>query len=200
MGEFETVVLALHYQNENCHPDGKVRVGMARDADRRQETLAAAGRLLAGARAKGVPVIHVRMAMRPDHADVIANAPVFRRFIEQGAWAEGSWGAEFVAGLGPAPEEFVITHVRINAFYGSRLREHLDLLRPRRLVIAGVSTASAVESAVRHAVDVGYAVTVAEDACSAAPREAHEASLNAMRNLAEIKATDAIVAGFAAKD
>ena len=28
-----TTVLAIHYQNENCHPDSKIRVGIAADAD-----------------------------------------------------------------------------------------------------------------------------------------------------------------------
>ena len=193
-----SVVLALHYQNENCHPDGKVRVGMAGDADWNAATLAAAGRLIGGARKAGVPVIHVRMAMRPDRADVLANAPIYRHYVDQGSWAEGSWGAAFLDGFAPEPGELEVTHARMNAFYGSRLAEYLQLLRPRRLVVAGVSTVYAVEATVRHAVDMGFEVSVAADACQTASLEAHEASLAAMRPLAEITTVDEAVAAFAA--
>ena len=96
-----TVLLALHYQNENCHPDGKIKVGIAADATWREARLANARRLFEGARHHGIPIIHVRLAVRPDMANVIANTPIFRQWIELGAWQEGSWGVEFLDGLGP---------------------------------------------------------------------------------------------------
>jgi nicotinamidase-related amidase len=147
-----TVLLAVHYQNENCHPDGKVKLGIAATAETwREKTLAAAGRLLAGARSHGVPVIHVRLAVRADFRDVMANAPIYRQWQETETWIEGTWGAEFLDGLGPAGDELVVTHTRNNAFYGSPLQAYLDRYRPRALVIAGVSTAYAVDHATRHA-------------------------------------------------
>jgi len=194
----ETVVLGIHYQNENCHPDGKFRLGMEEDAEAwGGRTLAAAARLYAGARRHGVPIVHVRLAVRPDHLDVEQNAPLYRQIAELDAWKEGTWGAEFVAGLEPAADELVVTHRRNNAFYGSALQESLDRFRPTHLVLAGVSTAYAVESIARHAADVGYRVVIAEDACQTASRAQHRASLEAMRRLAEIATVDAVVAGFA---
>ena len=45
----ESLVLAIHYQNENCHPDGRIRIGVgAGEVAWRAEVLAAAGRLFAG--------------------------------------------------------------------------------------------------------------------------------------------------------
>ena len=68
----DSLVLALHYQNENCHPDGRIKVGIgAGEQAWRGATLAAARRLLDGARRHGVPIIHVRLAVRPDYRDVI---------------------------------------------------------------------------------------------------------------------------------
>jgi biuret amidohydrolase len=193
-----TVVLAVHYQNENCHPEGRIKVGVGGgDEAWRVAVLAAAGRLIEGARRHGVPVIHVRLAVRADYQDVIPNAPLFRQWIEQDAWREGSWGTEFCDGLGPAPDELVVTHIRNNPFVGSPLATLLARRRPRRLICAGVSTAYAVESTVRHAADLGYEVVVAADACSTASRARHEASLAAMVPLATISEVDPIVQGFA---
>lgn len=193
----DTVVLAIHFQNENCHPDGKVGIGIGADRAWSEQRLAAAKRLLAAAREAGMPIVHARLALPADTATVIANTPVLRRFVEIGAWAEGSWGADFLDGLGPEPGEPVVTHTRNNVFHNSTLDEVLFPLRPRRLVVCGVSTAYAVDHAVRHAADIGYEVTVAADACSTASVRQHEATLETLALLAEIATVDEIVAEFA---
>jgi nicotinamidase-related amidase len=188
------VLLALHYQNENCHPDGKIKVGISEGAAWRAETLDRARRLLQVARANGVAIAHVRLAVRPDHRDVIQNNFIFKQWVELGAWAEGSWGVAFLDGCEPAADEFVVTHTRNNAFYGCQLEEVVRLLAPRRLYVAGVSTAYVVESTVRHAADVGYDVWVVGDCCSTATMERHQAALTAMALVAGV--TD--LAGFEA--
>jgi|HubBroStandDraft_1064217.scaffolds.fasta_scaffold42364_2 nicotinamidase-related amidase len=192
-----TVVLALHYQNEIVHPEGRIRLGIAAAAPERDAIIAAARRLLDGARAQGVPVISVRIAFRPDYADIVANARIWRRVIADQALAEGSWGAEFYRGLGPAPGELVVTHQRNNPFHRSALGEALTRHGAERLVIAGISTTYVVESAVRHASDEGYDVVVAADACSSATPAMHEASLAAMAQLATVATVDAILAELA---
>ncbi len=195
----ESLVLAVHYQNENCHPEGRIKIGVGSGEEAwRAEVLAAAGRLLAGARAHGVPIIHVRLAVRPDYQDVIQNAPVFRQWIEQNAWQEGSWGVEFLDELAPEAGELVVTHIRNNPFFGSPLETLVAMRRPSRLICAGVSTAYAVESTVRHASDLGYEVVVAADACSTATRARHQSALETMALLATVSGVDAIVASFAA--
>ena len=194
----DSLLLALHYQNENCHPEGKIKVGIGdREQTWRTDMLAAAGRLLDGARRHGVPIIHARLAVRPDYRDVVQNGPLFRQWIELNAWQEGTWGVEFHQGLEPLDDELVVTHIRNNAFFGSPLETLVAMRRPRRLICAGVSTAYAVESTVRHASDLGYEVVVAADACSTATRERHASALDAMALLATISEVDAIVQDFA---
>jgi biuret amidohydrolase len=194
----DSLVVALHYQNENCHPDGKIKVGIGeREQAWRSEMLAAARRLLDGARRHGVPIIHVRLAVRPDHRDVIQNGPLFRQWVERNAWQEGTWGVQFYEGLGPVGDELVVTHIRNNPFFGSPLETLVAMHRPRRLVCAGVSTAYAVESTVRHASDLGYEIVVAADSCSTATRERHESALDTMALIATISQVDAIVQSFA---
>jgi nicotinamidase-related amidase len=188
-----SVVLALHYQNEVLHKAGRIRLGVAEDDPARETVVAAARRLLDGARRHAVPVVSVRIAFRPDHADVIPNAEIWRRVVAGKVMAEGSWGAEFHDGLGPLPGEFVVTHGRNNAFYASPLEAIVNRLAPSRLIVAGVSTSFVVESTARHASDIGYEVVVAGDACSAASPEAHRASLAALSMLATIATVDEVI-------
>lgn len=190
------VVVALHYQNENCHPDGKIKVGIGADSAWREERLSNAKRLFAGARSAGVPLVHVRLAVDPDYRGVVVNTPLIEEWIALGAWREGTWGVDFVEGLGPQPGEFVVTHTRNSAFHNSTLEEILFSLSARRLICCGVSTAYAVEGTVRHATDYGYMVSVAADACSTATAEQHDAALAAMRRIADVRTVEELVSGF----
>ena len=198
MPKADTAVLAIHYQNENCHPNGKIRVGIAADADWRWERLGNAKRLLDGARAAGAAIIHVRLAVPPDYRGVSANTDLIREWMALSAWQEDTWGTAFIESLEPHADDFVITHTRNSAFYNTTLDEILFQLGVRNLVCAGVSPAYAVEGTVRHATDIGYKVTVAADACSTATHAQHENALAAMKPLASIKTVDEILADLAA--
>lgn len=190
----DPALLALHYQNENCHPDGLIKVGIAADAPWREERMANARRLFAGVRAAGVPIVHVRLAVHPDYADVVVNTPLIREWIERRAWREGTWGVEFLEGLTPREDEVVVTHTRNSAFHGSTLCDALAAMGARHLYVCGVSTAYVVEGSVRHATDIGYTCSVVADACSTATQEQHDNALAAMALLAEIIEVDPLLA------
>ena len=61
-----SAVVAVHYQNDVLHPDGKLRAGLAQDDERRSSVIAGARRLLDGARRRGVPVVSVAVAFPQD--------------------------------------------------------------------------------------------------------------------------------------
>lgn len=183
------VLLALHYQNEVLHPEGRIRVGLQADSPVRAAVIGAAEQLLAVARGRAIPVVHVRVAFRPDYADLRTNAPIFRNVAALGAVREGSWGAAFYDTLAPREGdrgEFVVTHKRINGFYESSLETVLRALGATRLLVAGVATHSVVESTVRHAADMGYEVAVVAPACAAANPGTHAAALASMALVATI--------------
>jgi biuret amidohydrolase len=192
-----SAVLALHYQNDVLHADGRIRVGFATGDDARERVITAAGALLTGARRAGLPIVHIRIAFRPDYADLAQNCPLFLNTAKAGAVQDGSWGAQFHDGLGPdltRPGEYVVHHLRTSGFIGTPLELILAKLGARHLIVAGVATHSTVEMTVRHAVDLGYHVTVAADACAAAPHALHDASLTSMRLLAEISTVEQALA------
>ncbi len=191
-----TAVLALHYQNDVVHRDGKIRLGLAADDAQRGIVLDAAERLFAAARAAGVPIVHVRIAFRADHADVLRNGPIWNNVFSLGAVAEQTWGAAFHDRLQPRPNEFVIHHTRINAFFGSPLEETLTLLDAKYLVIAGVATNSVVEHTARHAADMGFFVTVAADACASSRPHLHAAALENIALLGTVAQVDDLGAAW----
>jgi len=144
-----------------------------------------------------LPVVSARIVFRPGHRGVILNSPMFRAAAKTGALVEGSWGADFYPGLKPRRGEFVVTHSRVNAFFGSDLEPVLTSLGAQRLLIAGVATHSAVEHTARHAADLGYDVTVAADACAAADAELHASSLRSLAlHIDRVAPVDEILAGL----
>ena len=70
-------------------------------------------------------------------------------------------------------------------------------LRPQRLILAGVATNSVVEHTARHAVDMGYAVALAADACSAAHPHLHHAAIENIALLGEVSTVAALLEGDA---
>ncbi len=195
------VYLALHYQNENCHPDGKIPYGVSPQMQQwREDMLAAARRMAAVAREHNITIIHVRLETQPDQVDVICNCPVFGVFKDVNAWPVGSWGADFIEGLGPREGDYLATHGRNSAFYGSRVEQYMARLQPDWLIVSGVSTAYVVETTVRDAADIGYKLVVAHDACSTFRRDFHDASLRAMSLLSRIASVDEIAAALSSDD
>jgi len=187
LSDVGVALLALHFQNDVLHADGKIRVGIDDDT-RRADLIDNARRLLADARKLGWLIVHVRVAFRPDYADLPRNMPIFARVAEIGAVQDGSWGAEFFDVLAPLfnGKEFVVTHKSISAFRGTHLDILLRQCRIGQVVAAGVATHSVVEGTVRDAAEHGYHVTVMADACTAASRTAHDAALASMALMADV--------------
>lgn len=115
-----------------------------------------AARLLAAARAAGDLVVHVRHQMASD------QAPFFR---------PGSSGAEINPAVAPQGGEAVITKDRPNSFQGTDLLERLRANGIEKVTICGAMSQMCIDATTRAAVDHGFAVTVAEDACGAKEAE-----------------------------
>lgn len=184
--KMKTALLAIHYQNDVLVGANELTPLAGNGYERRGDFCSKVEDLLALARQKEIAVISARIAFRADHADVIQNCRIFRECVTNKVLIDGSVGADFHEGLGPQGGEFVIKHTRTNAFYGSQLEEILTALGIERLIIAGVSTNSAVITTVSAAADMGYQVIVAKDACSTAERQLHDACLENMLPIADV--------------
>ena len=85
--------------------------------------------------------------------------------------------------------DIVVTHRANNAFHGTGLEGNSGK-RDHRVAVMGLATQYSVEHTVRHAADLGYAVTVIRDCCGSADQAAAEASFKAVAMLAEVKTSD----------
>lgn len=112
-----------------------------------------AARLVEQARQSQIPVIHVR------HVMTSTQAPFF---------LPDSEGSEIHPCVAPIQSETVVLKKRPNSFFQTSLSEELAGNKTRKLIICGAMSQMCVDATVRAAVDLGYEVTVAEDACAAA--------------------------------
>ena len=110
-----------------------------------------AAKVLADARAKDIPVFHIR------HEFASADAPVF---------VPGSDGVEIQPAVTPLGDEPVIVKNHINAFRETDLQQQLEAQGVQEVVIVGAMSHMCVDACVRAAVDMGYPTTVLHDACA----------------------------------
>lgn len=135
----------------------------------------AAGRALAAAREKGMPVVFVRVAFRPGYPEVPASNLSFSAAKEHAGSTMhvDNEATQIVADLAPRDGEPIVVKKRISAFAGSDLDVVLRGLGAESLVLAGVSTSGVVLSTVRLAADLDYRLTVLRDACGDNDDEVH---------------------------
>jgi biuret amidohydrolase len=179
-------LIALHFQNDICHRDGKVPFSLDRDASEPKGFMEASRTLIESAREKGWTIVHIHIAFAEDYSDLPRNCRQFRAVADIGAVKRGSWGAAAMDGFEPEAGDVALVHSCNNGFQGTGLD---DVLRGRgidTIAVMGLATQFSVEHTVRHAADLGYFVTVVHDCCASANAAAHAASLDVMSYLADI--------------
>jgi nicotinamidase-related amidase len=175
-------VLVIDLQNE-YFPSGKLPlVGI-------EAATANAARVIADARAKGVPGIHVRHeAARPD-------APVF---------TPGTPNVQIHASVAPVEGEALIVKHFPNSFRETPLQALLEEGGVRELTIVGAMSHMCIDAGTRAAADLGYAVTVVHDACATRDlvfgeqtvpaAQVHAAFMSALGSYATLSTTEALLA------
>ena len=127
------------------------------------EMLQAVARAISGARAAGVLVVYVRVALRPGRAGVSPRNKRLTRLHAE--LTEGAPGLEFHPAVAPERNDIVLTTHRVSAFAGSGLDALLRSLGTTHLVLAGVSTSTAVLMTAMTAADLDFDITVLSDGC-----------------------------------
>jgi nicotinamidase-related amidase len=148
-------------------------------------------RLIATARAAGVPVIYTTPVSRADGADVVmlptdltaeTGVPPLTNAVE------GSEEAGFPEEIAPRAEDYVFLKRRPSAFYGTGVLELLRMLRRDTIVIGGGATNRGVETSVREAFNFDLASIVVRECCWSGDAAAHAYSLDkAMKMYARVR-------------
>jgi maleamate amidohydrolase len=155
-------------------------------------------RMIAVARAAGLPVIYTTPVSRADGADVVmlptdlsaeTGVPPLTNGIE------GTPGAGFPDAIAPRAEDYVFLKRRPSAFHGTGVAELLHMLRRDVIIIGGGATNRGVETSVREAFNMDIASVVVRECCWGGDAAAHAYSLDkAMKMYARIRRLEQVVA------
>ena len=112
----------------------------------------------------------------------------------------GSKEAEFLTEVAPLDNEIIINKTASGVFSSTNLNYVLNNLEIHELVVAGVYSNECVETTIRDACDLGYLVSMVEDACTTVTPELHQATItNLSYRYAEVVTTNAIERRFLKK-
>jgi nicotinamidase-related amidase len=166
-----TAVIMIDMQRDFMEPGGFGET-LGNDVGLLRAIIPGAKRLLAAARARGVPVIHTRECHRADLSDC---PPAKRergepqlRIGDRGPMGRvliaGEPGVEIIAELAARPGETVIDKPGKGAFYATPLGTILQRLGTTHLLLGGVTTEVCVQTTMREANDRGFSCLLVEDA------------------------------------
>lgn len=141
---------------------------------------------IAKARAKGIPIIFVRLGFSPDYREWPESSPLFGAAKEFGALQLGTWATEIHESIDKEDTDFLVTKHRASAFYATPLEAILRTLKADTVLLGGVATDIAVQSAAREAHDRDYRVVVLEDLCGAANEDDHQQTLRLLSKVATV--------------
>jgi nicotinamidase-related amidase len=154
-------------------------------------------RMIAVARAAGVPVIYTTPVSRADGADVVmlptdlsaeSGVPPLTNAVE------GTEDAEFPDEIAPRAEDYVFLKRRPSAFHGTGVAELLHMLRRDVVIIGGGATNRGVETSVREAFNMDLACVVVRECCWGSDAAAHAYSLDkAMKMYARLRRLEQVV-------
>ena len=128
--------------------------------------------MLERARAMGIPVIYVRdshhrndpeLEIWPDHC------------------LEGTWGAQIIEQLTPAPGDYVLKKNYFNGFIGTKLQNTLKKLGTETIIFTGWRTHVCVAQTAIEAFQRGYRIMVAEDCVESTTQVEHDFGLNLLQ-------------------
>ncbi|MET8246476.1 hydrolase [Streptomyces sp. NPDC005202] len=124
-------------------------------------------------RAKGLPVVLVRVSFAADGGDVVPGRTEAPR---PGGYRPEGWDV-IVPELAGHPGDIIVTKHNWGAFHGTDLDVQLRRRGVTQIVLTGIATSIGVESTARAAYEHGYHVTLATDAMADLDPEAHRNSL-----------------------
>lgn len=174
-----TALLCIDYQRDFLSEDGMCA---ARGLPVRKlaHVIEPARQVLAAAREKGLPVVHLREAYAPDLSDLNAFRKVRDRIVGAPGplgrfLIRGEPGTQTIVQLAPRPGEAEFDKPGFSGFYGTGLHEMLQAGGITHLVMMGITTQCCVASTLRASVDLGYFPLLLADACAAYEPAHHEA-------------------------
>jgi len=136
-------------------------------------------RLVTGARAAGIKIFYVPHGLHEHSFDDVKHVhPRWQWAMEKKIFWKGEWGADFYETFKPHDGDVIISrHRTFDSFVNTDMLAKLHEYRIEKVVLAGLTSHTCVESAGRHAHEEGFHVTFLTDAVAEFTEEAHRAAL-----------------------
>ena len=145
-------------------------------------------RLLAAARAAGVPPVFTNVVYQPGGKN---GGLFYRKIPALKVFDAGSSLGGFPPGLEPLEDELVVTKQYASAFFGTTLASTLTTWGIDTVLISGCSTSGCVRATALDALQHGFAPFVVRDACADRHPAPHQANLfDLQAKYAEVVSTD----------
>ena len=126
-------LIALHFQNDICHPQGRIPFSLDRGSSEAQRFLDASKRTLEAARRAGWTIVHMHIVFAEDYSDLLRNCRLFQKAEALGALKRGSWGAAPFDGFEPRGGEIFVAGNGNSAFRRTGLEGRLGELAIERV-------------------------------------------------------------------
>jgi len=175
-------------------PEATARAALADYEARFNAALGNASRVLAAARAAGIPPIHVKI-------QALSNTGRDTSFLHSllgWNFPPGSPGTRFLEPTKPNGDEIVITKTASGAFTGTSLDSTLRNMGIQHLIIVGFMTDECVETTTRVALDYGYIAKVVSDATTTYHAESYRSTIGKFASYGFTQTADETIALFQA--
>jgi nicotinamidase-related amidase len=161
-------------------------------------TLAAIGRLAAGARDAGVVVAHLTYMAAASGRATNRRSPLMRSMVASGEWTADHPASQVVDEIGVGPDDLVLPrHQGISPVHRTETLAILRNMGVEEIVVAGVSTNLAVPLVAVAAIDEDFDVLIPVDAVAGTPQEHHESMLrNALALVGRLTSVDDLLASW----
>ena len=175
-----TAVVVIDMQNDFCDPKGFVATKRGIDLTDTRAIIPKLVDLLDKARQAKAKVVLVHMSTTDDDLTGPIMDRLKRVSSSERTCPEGSWGAELIPEIIPAPDDIIVYKNRYSAFIKSDLNKKLKAMGIKTLIMTGVATNVCVESTARDGYMLDFYVVVPQDLVACAHQELQDIS---MRNL-----------------
>jgi nicotinamidase-related amidase len=171
----KTAVLLIEYQNEFA-TEGGVLHGAVAEVMKRTQMLDNTSRVVEQARKKGATIMHAPITFVEGYNEISAHPyGILKGVVDGKAFIKGSWGAQIIESLSPAPRDIVIEGKRgLDTFASTNLDFILRNKGIETVVLGGFLTNCCVESTMRTAYEHGFEVITLTDCVAATSPEAHD--------------------------
>lgn len=185
--EVRPVLVVIDVQNGFASKGGSYdQFGM--DLSNYQKAIPGIARLVELCRSADIPIFYTQAVREGSGIDLLTNThrilPKAReeRIKKKPICVRGTWDAEIVDEVKPAPEDHVVIKRRDSAFHDTEMGVWLESIGADTIVFCGLDTSICVEASLRDAFNIGYDVMLISDATASGNRKHFESTIEIVKD------------------